>query len=129
MVSLTEYTELWLCTALLLSLIVAVIALEKTKHTVESKGDGEEGTIEVVNVCVETNSTLERTFVLPVIIRRSSANTTNSEYIYCMLLGSCYVYCSKINSLHNKRYLVYKMYKGEYIKSSKENRNRTEYYM
>ena len=51
---------------------MAVIALEKTTHTVESKAIGEKGTIEVVNVCVETNSTLERPFELPLFINRSS---------------------------------------------------------
>ena len=69
--------------------IVAMIALEKTRHTVQGGGGGEVGTIEVVDLCVETNSTLERTFVLSVIIIRTSANTTkNSKYIHVYIASN-----------------------------------------
>jgi hypothetical protein len=68
---------------------MAMIALEKTRHTVQGGGGGEVGTIEVVDLCVETNSTLERTFVLSVIITRTSANTTkNSKYIHVYIASN-----------------------------------------
>lgn len=53
---------------------VAVIGLEQMNYVVASPEE-EQVTVQVVEVCVVTNNTLERTFVLSLI-----TGPTNSEY-------------------------------------------------
>ena len=58
---------------------MAIIELEKMRYTIQN-AEGKQGTIEVVDVCIVTNSTLERSFLLSIVLDRSSAK--NSKYIF-----------------------------------------------